>query len=69
MTEIDTKQRKRAACNTGFASGGALANLELCASTQAHCLLTDYRSMTRPNAKPETVSPNARKPSNPLNQE
>jgi hypothetical protein len=35
--------------------------LELCASIQVQCWLTVLCSETRPNAKPETVSPNAKR--------
>ena len=56
---MKSKQEQRPA-NTGFASGGVTYHLELCASIQVQCRLTVLCSETRPNAKPENVSGNAK---------
>jgi hypothetical protein len=53
--------------NTGFASGGVAANLELCASIQVQYRLTVLCSETRPNAKPETVTSNPKRETTPKN--
>ena len=46
VTNLDTTERKKAAHNTGFASGGVISN-----SSIKYLLL-------RPNAKPETICNN-----------